>query len=115
MEETSRFDPAGLFEKLFEFSPDAVVVLDQTGSIVRANAQAEQMFGYGRQEMIGQSVEMLMPERFRSIHPNHRALYNANPHRRPMGVGLDLFGKRKNGTEFPVDIMLGSVETENGP
>jgi formate hydrogenlyase transcriptional activator len=115
MEEAPRFDSAGLFEKLFEFSPDAVVVLDQTGSIIRTNAQAEQMFGYDRQEMIGQSVEILMPERFRSIHPKHRALYNANPHRRPMGAGLDLFGKRKNGTEFPVDIMLGPVETENGP
>ena len=115
MQEPSRFDPPGLFEKLFEFSPDAVVVLDQTGSIVRANAQAEQLFGYNRQEMIGQSVEILMPERFRSIHPKHRAHYNAHPHRRPMGAGLDLFGKRKNGTEFPVDIMLGPVETESGP
>jgi len=115
MGEASRLEPASLFEKLFEFSPDAVVVLDQTGSIVRANAQTEQMFGYARQEMIGQSVEILMPERFRSIHPQHRADYNVQPHRRPMGAGLDLFGKRKDGSEFPVDIMLGPVETENGP
>jgi len=115
MGEASRLEPASLFEKLFEFSPDAVVVLDQTGSIVRANAQTEQMFGYARQEMIGQSIEILMPERFRSIHPQHRADYNVQPHRRPMGAGLDLFGKRKDGSEFPVDIMLGPVETENGP
>jgi formate hydrogenlyase transcriptional activator len=115
MGEPPRLESAGLFEKLFEFSPDAVVVLDQTGSIVRANAQAEQMFGYDRQEMIGQSVEILMPERFRSIHLQHRADYNVKPHRRPMGAGLDLFGKRRDGTEFPVDIMLGPVETENGP
>jgi formate hydrogenlyase transcriptional activator len=115
MEAASRLDPAGLFEKLFEFSPDGVVVVDQTGAIIRANEQAERIFGYQRQEMIGQSVEMLMPERFRSIHPEHRAHYNTNPNRRPMGAGLDLFGKRKDGTEFPVDIMLGPVQTENGP
>jgi protein-histidine pros-kinase len=115
MDEAPRLDAADLFEKLFEFSPDAVVVVDEAGAIIRANAQAEQIFGYRRQEMIGQSVEMLMPERFRAIHPEHRVHYNAEPHRRPMGAGLDLFGKRKDGTEFPVDIMLGPVETENGP
>ncbi|HYL62669.1 MAG TPA: sigma 54-interacting transcriptional regulator [Candidatus Methylomirabilis sp.] len=115
MEETPPLAPPSLFEKLFEFSPDAVVVVDQAGAIIRANAQAEQIFGYQRQEMIGQSVEILIPERFRSIHPGHRAHYNAKPHRRLMGVGLDLFGKRKDGIEFPVDIMLGPVETENGP
>jgi PAS domain S-box-containing protein len=115
MGKTPPLESDGLFEKLFEFSPDAVVVLDHTGSIVRANGQAEQMFGYDRQEMIGQSVEILMPERFRSVHPQHRADYTVKPHRRPMGAGLDLFGKRKDGTEFPVDIMLGPIETENGP
>jgi len=115
MGETPRLDPASLFEKLFEFSPDAVVVVDQTGSIVRANAQAEAMFGYERQQIIGQSVEMLMPERFHAIHPKHRTGYNAVPHRRPMGAGLELFGKRKDGTVFPVDIMLGPVETMDGP
>jgi len=115
MDEAPRLDATDLFEKLFEFSPDAVVVVDEAGAIVRANAQAEQIFGYQRQEMIGQSVEMLMPERFRAIHPEHRVHYNAEPHRRPMGAGLDLFAKRKDGTEFPVDIMLGPVETENGP
>ena len=115
MGETPPLDPARLFERLFEFSPDAVVVVDQTGSIVRANAQAEAMFGYEREEIIGQCVEMLMPERFRAVHPKHRTQYGANPHRRPMGAGLELVGKRKDGSEFPLDIMLGPVETENGP
>jgi formate hydrogenlyase transcriptional activator len=115
MGETAPLDPPSLFEKLFEFLPDAVVVVDQRGSIVRANAQVEATFGYQRDEIVGQSVEMLMPERFHAIHPKHRANYDAKPHRRPMGAGLELFGRRKDGTEFPVDIMLGPVETENGP
>lgn len=107
-------DSASLFERLFEFSPDAVVVLDSNGSVTRTNAQADLMFGYEREEMLGLPVELLMPERFRAIHPRHRAHYNSEPHRRPMGAGLDLFGRRKDGTEFPVDIMLGPVETQNG-
>jgi PAS domain S-box-containing protein len=115
MGEAQPVNPPSLFEKLFEFSPDAVVVVDQSGSIVRANAQAETMFGYQREEIIGQSVEMLMPERFHAVHPKHRSSYDAKPHRRPMGAGLELFGKRRDGSEFPVDIMLGPVETENGP
>lgn len=106
-------DTSGLFEKLFEFSPDAVLVTDQTGSIVRANIQTEQMFGYARQELIGQPVEILVPKRFRSIHPKHRTDYAAQPHIRPMGAGLDLYGRRKDGSEFPVDIMLSPL-TLNG-
>jgi len=115
MGETLPIDSPSLFEKLFEFSPDAVVVVDPSGSIVRANAQIETTFGYQREEIIGHSVEVLMPERFHAVHPKHRANYGAQPHRRPMGAGLELFGKRKDGTEFPVDIMLGPVETEHGP
>ena len=95
-----------LFEKLFEFSPDAVLVADQTGSIVRANLQTEHMFGYDRQELVGQLVEILVPQRFRFIHPTHRSQYAAQPHMRPMGAGLDLYGQRKDGSEFLVDIML---------
>jgi PAS domain S-box-containing protein len=114
MGETPSLDPPSLFEKLFEFSPDAIVVVDDGGSIVRANAQTEAMFGYQRTEIVGHSVEMLMPERFHAIHSKHRTSYGAKPRRRPMGAGLELFGKRKNGTEFPVDIMLGPIETENG-
>ena len=108
-----RVDPSGLFEKLFEFSPDAVLVTDQTGSIVRANIQTEHMFGYDRQELVGQLVEILVPQRFRSIHPKHRTDYAAQPHTRPMGAGLDRHGQRKDGSEFPVDIMLSPL-TLNG-
>lgn len=114
MSETPRSIPnsgqmEGLFEKLFEFSPDAVFVVDHTGLIVRANAQAEKLFGYDRRDVIGLPVETLVPERFRSMHPKYRGEYAAQPHIRPMGAGLDLYGLRKDGSEFPVDIMLGPV------
>jgi len=102
----SNVDTDGLFEKLFEFSPDAVLVTDKIGSIVQANALAERMFGYDRQDLIGQPVEMLIPERFRPIHPKHRRDYAVQPRTRPMGAGLDLYGRRKDEVEFPVDIML---------
>jgi formate hydrogenlyase transcriptional activator len=103
----------GLFERLFESSPDAVFVADQNGVIVRANGQAERLFGYERRDIIGLPVETLVPERFRTLHPKHRGDYAAQPHIRPMGAGLDLFGLRKDGSEFPVDIMLSPIE-ENG-
>ena len=99
-------ETSGLFEKLFEFSPDAVLVTDKTGSIARANAQTNHIFGYAAQELIGRPVEILIPERFRPIHPKHRGDYATQPHTRPMGVGLQLYARRKDGTEFPVDIML---------
>ena len=102
-----------LFEKLFEFSPDAVLVTDHTGSIVRTNMQTEDMFGYERQELVGQLIEILVPQRFRSIHPSHRSKYAVQPHMRPMGAGLDLYGQHKDGSEFPVDIMLSPL-TLNG-
>ncbi len=105
-------DASGLFEKLFESSPDAVFVTDPSGSIVRANAQAERMFGYDRQELVGQAVEILIPERFHSIHPKHRSDYARKPHTRPMGAGLDLYGRRKDGSELPVDIMLSPLTLE---
>jgi PAS domain S-box-containing protein len=111
-EQVLRVDTSSLFERLFEFSPDGVLVTDQTGSIVRANAQTEHMFGYDRRELIGQLVEILIPERLRSRHPNHRSDYAAQPHTRPMGAGLDLFARRKDGSEFPVDIMLSPVNLD---
>jgi formate hydrogenlyase transcriptional activator len=101
-----------LFEKLFEFSPDAVLVVDHEGTILWANQQTESMFGHTRADLIGQPVELLLPERFRSGHPPHRSAYAAQPHTRPMGAGLDLHGLRKDGTEFPVDIMLSPVQLE---
>ena len=99
-----------LFEKLFEFSPDAVFVTDQAGFIVRANGQAERLFGYEHQELVGLLVEALVPERYRAAHPKHRNDYAVQPHIRPMGAGLELYGLRKDGSEFPVDIMLSPVE-----
>jgi formate hydrogenlyase transcriptional activator len=99
---------------LFEFSPDAILACDQEGRITEANARIESLFGYRREELLGQSVERLIPERFRQVHPAHRAHYTNEPRMRPMGVGLELYGRRKDGTEFPVDIMLGPVETLGG-
>jgi formate hydrogenlyase transcriptional activator len=101
-----------LFEKLFEFSPDAVLVVDHEGTILRANQQTESMFGHTRADLIGQPVELLLPERFRPGHPRHRSAYAAQSHTRPMGASLDLHGLRKDGTEFPVDIMLSPVQLE---
>jgi PAS domain S-box-containing protein len=103
-----------LFEQFFEFSPDAIVVTDSEGRITNVNAQVQRAFGYTREELVGQAVEALIPERFRGGHPNHRQTYNAKPSLRPMGVGLELYGLRKDGTEFPVDIMLSPVESAHG-
>jgi len=103
-----------LFEQLFEFSPDSIIVIDSEGRITNVNAQVQQTFGYTREELLGKPVETLIPERFRGAHPDHRQAYNAKPGIRPMGVGLELFGLRKDGSEFPVDIMLSPVETEDG-
>jgi PAS domain S-box-containing protein len=103
-----------LFEKLFEASPDAIVVTNAEGRITSINSQVERLFGYGRQELIGQDVEILVPERFRHTHPSHRGAYNAHASVRPMGAGLELFGRRKDGSEFPVDIMLSPMETPEG-
>ena len=102
-------------QQLFDFSPDAVLVTDAQGHIRAANHQAEAMFGYGSGELIGLPIENLVPERFRGRHPAHREDYNAHPRTRSMGGGLNLFGLRKDGSEFPVDIMLRPVDTANGP
>jgi formate hydrogenlyase transcriptional activator len=105
---------AELFEKLFQFSPDAIVVSDEEGIISEVNAEVESLFGYERSELLGQPVEILIPSRFRKTHPEQRKKYAAQPRTRPMGAGLELFGLRKNGSEFPADIMLSSVDTANG-
>jgi PAS domain S-box-containing protein len=102
------------FRSLFEFSPDAIIVTDQEGKIAEINGQVEKFFGYGRGDLIGQPVETLVPERFRHAHPVHRKEYGEQPRTRPMGIGLELYGRRKDGTEFPVDIMLSPVRTEGG-
>jgi len=107
-------DSYAIFETLFESSPDPILLTDREGRITRLNAQAEQVFGYGRSELIGNPLEILLPERFRAVHPSHRETYLAQPRKRPMGLGLPLFARRKDGSEFPVDIMLSSVETPDG-
>lgn len=101
-------------EKLFEFSPDGILLTDQQGRITKANARVEQIFGYNREELAGQPVEMLIPERFRSHHPAHRAAYSDQPRLRPMGAGLQLVARRKDASEFPVDIMLNPVDMADG-
>jgi len=103
-----------LFEKLFEASPDAIVVTDAEGRITSLNSQVERLFGYGRGELMGQAVEILVPERFRQAHPGRRNAYSTHASVRPMGAGLELFGMRKDGSEFPVDIMLSPMETSEG-
>jgi PAS domain S-box-containing protein len=100
-----------LFEELFARSPDAILVINSDGTIVEASAQAESLFGYPRRELLGSPIEILLPERFREAHRNNRRQYASNPHIRPMGAGLSLYGLHNNGSEFPVDIMLSPVES----
>jgi protein-histidine pros-kinase len=100
------------FRALFEFSPDAIIASDCGGRITQVNARVKDLFGYSQAELLGQPIEILVPERFRQGHPKHRADYSSQPRIRPMGVGLELYARRKDGTEFPVDIMLSPVESE---
>lgn len=97
-----------------ESAPNAMVMIDRQGKIVLVNSQAIKMFGFRREELVGQSVEVLVPERFRGAHPEHRAGFSAQPQARPMGAGRDLYAVRKDGTEFPVEIGLNPIETEEG-
>jgi protein-histidine pros-kinase len=100
-----------LAKTLLELAPDATVVVDNEGVIVFANAQIAQTFGYSPTELIGRSVETLLPERFRAAHPRHRAAFSTKPRSRPMGASLSLSGLHKNGREFPVEISLSPVRT----
>jgi len=102
-------------ENLFVVSPNAIFVTDARGVIRSANPRATELFGHSHDELIGQSIEMLVPQRFRGRHPSHRENYNAHPRTRQMGAALNLFGLRKDGSEFPVDILLKPVETDAGP
>src|SRR6201993_5400452 len=101
-------------ENLFEFSPDAIFVTDGEGIIRNANPRAAELFGYAPGEFAGMNIEALVPERYRGRHPSHRENYNAHPRARQMGAAMNLFGLRKDGTEFPVDIMLKPMETRDG-
>ncbi len=100
-------------EGLFEAAPDAIVLVDNTGRILRVNRQAELMFGYSRGELLGKQVEALLPPRFREHHVTHRSAYLTEPRLRSMGAGLELYGLRKDGSEFPVDIVLSPLQTDD--
>jgi two-component system sensor kinase FixL len=103
------------FRLVVEAAPNAMVMIDRGGAIVMVNAQAERVFGYPRTELLGQPVEMLVPERFRGHHPDLRATFFADSQPRAMGAGRDLYGVKKDGSEFPVEIGLNPIETDEGP
>src|SRR5438309_1700207 len=102
------------FRDLLESMPDGIVMINLTGRVVFSNSQAEHLFGYSGGELKGKPVEMLLPQRLRDAHIGHRSNYFTQPRTRTMGMGLELYGLRKNGTEFPVEISLSPLETEEG-
>ncbi len=103
------------FRELVEAAPDALLEVDRNGRIVLANEEAERLFRCGREDLVGKIVDDFVPERFRGEHASHRDHYQVRPTRRPMGSELDLWARRPDGGEFPVDIKLSPIDTESGP
>jgi hypothetical protein len=106
--------PDSTFEQFLESVPDAIVGVERGGEITLVNRQAEALFGYSRDELLGHKLERLIPDRYRNTHPAHRDGYFEHPRTRPMGAGVELFAVRKDGTEFQVEISLSSIETSEG-
>jgi PAS domain S-box-containing protein len=102
------------FRTLIESAPDAMVLASEDGTVLLMNNQTERLFGYQPDEVLGKAVEMFVPTRFRGAHPGHRSKFFAEPRQRPMGVGLDLWGIRKDGSEFPIEISLSPIESPQG-
>ena len=98
---------------LFEYTTEGIIIANQSGTIIRANPSSEKLFGYEKSELLNQKIEILVPNKFSHSHEKHRENYNKNPHPRSMGKGLDLFGKKKNGLEFPVEISLSHYKTND--
>ena len=111
---SDRINAARRFRALLEAAPDAIVITDAKGRIVLANSQTDALFGYSREELVGQRVEILLPERLRGSHVAHREGYAAHPKFRDMGAGLELFARHKDGREFPVEVSLSPISTEEG-
>jgi PAS domain S-box-containing protein len=103
-----------LFAGLLESAPDAMIIVDSDGRMVLVNRRTEAIFGYSQDELAGKPIEVLVPQRFRPAHTGHRAAYAHDPRLRPMGAGLELFGLRKDGSEFPVEISLSPLRMEEG-
>src|ERR1700686_4710085 len=102
--------PADLARRALGAAPDAMIIIDASGTIRFTNRQVSALFGYAHDEIIGQGIELLMPERFRLRHVGHREHYVSNVRVRPMGAGLELFGQRRDGSEFPIEISLSPIE-----
>jgi len=111
---TSAAAERSTFQAMLDAAPDAMIGVDTDGRIVMANVQTETVFGHTREGLLGQPIELLVPERVKGVHPAHRGKYFREPRTRPMGLGLDLAGRRADGTEFPAEISLSSIETDDG-